>query len=276
MMSGSPGRAGGSFSRGGSPSQKKVRRKKQEYHKHRARLPGDEAPLDLEALKSRTIQSLDRLGHQVFFPDQGYGLQDWLRSLNVLLDDFETKAAPLVTIPQGYISKRQEVVDRLSRPPEFPELDSAIAQAKSEEERLSAALERHGAAHVSAKLISLNRQRDQLAAELDRVRARLSEKEAEPRHIGFFGRILGKKEPPSSRHEIDVSRAEEQLIYLESQLKALEEEEMSHQENKEKLVLARERLADLEAKKVERMQFVEERQEAAKLLANEISSIEPS
>jgi len=231
--------------------------------------------VDFEAMKARTLQSLDRLGHQVLRPDLGYNMDNWLRSLNVLLDDFESKASRKASLPQEYLSRRQEVMVKLGRPVEFSELDYAIAQAKSEEGQLAASLGPHDTAYFDSRLGSLGEQRGQTAAELESERARLAQKKVEPRP-GFFTRIFAPKEPASSEPVLDIGQLEKGLSDLDSQIAAAEAEELHYREDREKLARAREKLAELEARKLERLQFVPEREEATKLLADEISKIQPS
>lgn len=275
MSSGSRG-SGRSFTGRGSSSQKRAKRKKQDYHKHRARLDENEGPVDFETLRDRTLQSLESLGHQVFHPDLGYGIDNWLKSLNVLLDDFESKASIGAPLPQDYLSRKREVMDKLGKPPEFPELDSTIAQAKGEEEQLAASLGPHGEAYFASRLASLKEQRNQTATELETERARLAEKKAEPRRQVFFRRIFASKEPVSSEPDLDVDQIEQRLGDLDSQIAAAEAEEALYGEVREKLARARQKVSELEAKRLERLQFIPEREEATRLLANEISKIRPS
>ncbi len=91
-MSAGQGGRGGSFAQRGS-SAKKVRHKKQDFHEHRVRLVDSSPPLDFPALKESTFQSLERLGRQAFLPDSGYGLEGWMKSLLLLLDEFEAVAS---------------------------------------------------------------------------------------------------------------------------------------------------------------------------------------
>ena len=60
-------------------SNKKTKRKKQEYHIHRRAYAQESERLKPAEVRARTILALDRLGHQVLSTEPGgYDLEDWL------------------------------------------------------------------------------------------------------------------------------------------------------------------------------------------------------
>ena len=273
-MSAGYGAGGGSFSRGGSS--RKVRRKKKDFHGSKGRFAQGEEPVDLQTLKERTLQSLDRLGHQVFPPDLAYGLESWLKSLNVLLDDFETKASPYLALPPEYQNRRLEVTSSLLKAYEFPELDSAIVKAKGEERQAVALLGGRDSSYFGSKLGALRSRREQVALELESERSAVTRMKSARKPSELLKRLLGPKAQPSVGHQANVSRLESELGELNAKASALESEQVLFKEAKEKLALASDRLAELEVNRLGKMQFAPEREEATRLLAEEIAKMNPS
>jgi len=90
--------------------------------------------LDDEQLKSRTITALDRLGHQRFTLEPGgYSLENWIKGVNLLLDDFEEKVGVDKLSPE-YVERRRELSDCLCTPINVSEIDTDIDSARSEED----------------------------------------------------------------------------------------------------------------------------------------------
>lgn len=274
MSAGYGGRGGGSFTRRGSSS-KKVRHRKKDFHEHKIRLAESGTPQDFQALREWTLQSLDKLGHQVLPPDSSYGMQNWMKSLGVLLDDFETRASSMVTLPEGYASGKEGVLSMLSKRFTFPEMDSAIAVARDEVVRISSSIGNRDAAYFGSRLAALRTRRQRLVTELDAERASISRIKAEPRPGRLFQRILGERPPSTAENEAHAAALEREISESDSQTAALQEEELRYREAKKELAVAADKLAGLEAKMMERLQLAPEREEATRKLAEEISKILP-
>ena len=270
-MSAGYGGRGSSYSRGGSS--KKVRRKKQEYHEHRYHSPEAGSPGDQGTLKDRTLRSLDRLGHQAFVPGSGYGMENWMKSLNFLLEDFEARAAEELTLPESYLARRSEVLTALSKPPEAPELDAEIAGAREAEVKVLKALGNREASYFGSTRSDLNRRKDGVSAELDAERAAIAKIKAQPRPNRLFQRFLGEKPPSTAGKEANAARLEKEVAEIDAEIAALEAEEFLFDEGRRQLEVARDNLSKLEARKAERLQFSVEREAAAKALAEEIGKL---
>jgi hypothetical protein len=274
MSAGYGGRGGGSFARRGSSS-KKVRHRKQDFHEHRVRLAESGTPPDFQTLRARTLQSLDRLGHQVLPPDSSYGMQNWMKSLGILLDDFEARASSMVTLPEGYVAGKEGVLTTLSKGFTFPEMDAPIAGAKDDVARISSGIGNRDAAYFGSRLAALKAKRERLVTELDAERASISRIKAE-RPGRLFQRILGQRPPSTSETEAHAADLEREIDESDSQTAALHEEELRYREARRELAAAADKLAEIEAKRMERLQLAPEREEATRKLAEEISKILPS
>ena len=65
--------------------------------------------MDYNQLKTRTIIALDKLGHQKFSSEPGgYSLENWMKGVNLLLDDFEEKMGA-ARLPSAYAERRREL-----------------------------------------------------------------------------------------------------------------------------------------------------------------------
>jgi len=274
MSAGYGGRGGGSFTRRGSSS-KKVRHRKQDFHEHRVRLAESGTPQDFQTLRERTLQSLDKLGHQVFPPDSSYGMQNWMKSLGVLLDDFEVRASSMVTLPESYVAGKASILATLSKGFAFPEMDGAIAGARAEVAQISARIGNRDGAYFGSRLAALKTKREGLVMELEAERASISRIKAE-RSGRLFQRMLGQRPPSTAEMEVHAAALAKDIDESDSQMAALREEEVRYREAKRELAAAADKLADLEANKLERLQLAPEREQAAKVLADEISKIIPS
>ncbi len=69
---------------------------------------------------------------------------------------------------------------------------------------------------------------------------------------------------------------EEELAEVESQIVSLQAEELLYEDGRRQLAAASDHLAELEGKKLERLQLKQEREEATTLLSGEIAKLAPS
>jgi hypothetical protein len=272
MMSAGRRSGGGGFSRGGSSS-KPAKRRKQDYHERKLRLPPEESALDFQTLRQRTVQSLDRLGHQLLPFDLAYGMDNWLKSLNFLLDDFEAKAANWAVLPPSYAAARSDALATFAAPPTFPELEAAIGEARDSRRRAVLAIGDHDSSYFGSRLGGLRAKREGLTSELASERRLLADARSNRRPDGLLKKLFGRGPTPTEDHESKVSALEGQVAKVDSDIAATEADEAQFKEAKEKLGQAVDKVAELEAKKLERMQLTLERQEATKKLAEAISSL---
>ncbi|HVB12507.1 MAG TPA: hypothetical protein VNE86_05190 [Nitrososphaerales archaeon] len=123
------GGSGRSFA--GKSSQKKDRKKKQEFHKHKVKFT-EEEHIDFKQSKDRVALALDKLGHQMFSLEPGgYSYHNWMMSFNLLLDDFEEKAGPS-NLPKDYYDARLKITADLLQPAETADIDWEIKNLETE------------------------------------------------------------------------------------------------------------------------------------------------
>jgi hypothetical protein len=304
MMSSGGGRHS-SFG-GKGASQKKDRKKKQDYHKHKAKYV-EESQFDFEQLKSRVTVSLQKLGQQVFSTEPGgYSFADWMKSLNFLLDDFEEKAGG-ANLPKEYFEKRLQLTSELLKPVDTSDVDNEIESIHTEEISLNDRLlekkkesrrlieqERN---ESNLKMDELRRQHRECLSKLEEERNILEERKKIRKNIGtsssssFFKKLFSKNDDPNS-----VEAISRRIVELENKNKELEEnirnlqdkrnattklgtslrdiqEKQAVEEIDEKMDALKSRLAGLEATRAKRMQLEEKREQTTSTLSVVISKI---
>jgi hypothetical protein len=108
----------------------KRRMKNQSFHQRKIRI--QETPkLDIDQLKARTINALNKLGQQKFSTEPGgYALDNWFRGVNVLLDEFEEKVGAAKLSPE-YRASRLELIDRMSQPVPVSSIDEDASELRA-------------------------------------------------------------------------------------------------------------------------------------------------
>jgi len=277
--------------------EKKEKKKKQEYHRRKLKYVEQE-PVDFQHLKERTTAALQKLGQQVFSTD-GYSFQDWTKSFNFLLDDFEEKVGAS-NLPGEYASKRSELTAELLRLAEMPEIDSELERIRKEREDLNNRIlqkdmEKKRATEeerreTSSKIDALRKQERECTAELEVAKASLEErrKTEKKSSSSFFKKLFSSKSPtdPNSVEGITNKRKdlEEKIRDASEQIKKLQEERnnakvdsnLEHSETEEertKLDSLKAELDSLEAKKAERMQLLEKRAQLTGVMSAIISGM---
>jgi len=294
-FSGGSGRSFGGGKKGFSPSQKKEKKKKQEFHKHRVKFTSEEH-LDFEQLKNRLSIGLDRLGNQIFSTEPGgYDFSHWMGSFNLLLDDFEEKA-PSENLPKEYFDSRQRLTAKLLAPVDFSSIDTEIksleAQISSTQEKISdiarrAELEKIQERHDSASRIDeLKKERVESDMELNKARTLLEEQKKAEAKKSVFGKMFSRSGPSSSKatqSKIDSLTAQKKQIDrdLESLLAERAKKQSSKKNRSEEITSLQaelesqqQALGELQAQKQEKMQLSEKRKEITKSLVQVISGIQ--
>jgi len=258
-----------------SGKEKKQKRKKQEYHDHmRAHFQETERP-DAEEVRKRTILALERLGHQVLSSEPGgYDLEDWMRNVNALLDDFSEKVGDGL-VGEEFRARSQQALSGLAPSSSATEMDSEIEKVTQEQAAASAAV---GEAEntASARLASLREERDACVKKLNEERERLSEiKARQSRQL--FSRLL--RSGPST------AEAEKSVAELESKLEGLEREierrrkarsDPAYIEAEKRFEAARSKLLELQSSRQGLLQLAREREAATQALSAMISSLKLS
>jgi hypothetical protein len=272
-----------SGSKGFSSKEKKQRRKKQEYHVHkRAHFQETERP-DPEEVRKRTIIVLDRLGHQVLSSEPGgYDLDHWTRNVNSLLDDFQEKMGTEL-VGEEFRERRQKALSLVAAPSSARDVDSEIEKVIQEEVDARAGVE-EAERKAAARLASMKEERDECAREVKAQRERLAALREAKQSRQFFSRIL-RSGPSTEEAEASVAALESKLAKLEEEIERSRkarsaevggpsgEGDRELLEARRRLEEARSKLLELQSSRQTLLQLAGEREAAAKVLSEMISSL---
>lgn len=292
-MSFSSGSGRSSFNKKGfSGSQKKERKKKQEFHKHKIKFAEGESHLDFEQMKSRVSVALDKLGHQVFSLEPGgYTFQNWMTSFNLLLDDFEDKASGFLDLPKEYHDSRQRLGAELLNPVDVSDLDTEVQNLESEIQSIKLkvsetsgelqAIREKEQKETLSKIDDLKEEESESAKELEGARNELELRKKARK--SFFSRLfsnsLDNSSIESAQSRLDSIRARKEA--LNKDLRQLQNSDKSSTKDldeelsrlRDSLTSLQQRLGELEAKRLERLQLTEKRAQATAELSAIISSL---
>jgi hypothetical protein len=272
-----------SGSKGFSSKEKKQKRKKQEFHSHRRAHFQESERLDPEEVRARTILSLDKLGHQVLSSEPGgYDLDDWIRSLNSLLEDFQEKVGA-ERVAEEFRTRSQEILGRIAPSSSAADIDSEMEKLTQEEEAARVAID-EAVKRAAARRASLREEREACVKDLKAEKEKLAELREARQSRQFFSRIL--RAGPST------GEAEARVAELESKLKNLEEEiersrkarssagagapgegDSGYLEAQQRLEAARDRLLDLQSSRQNLLQLASEREVATQAISAMISAL---
>jgi len=280
------GGSGRSFGSKGS-SQKKDRKRRQEFHKHKVKLT-EEGHVDFEQLKVRVAVALDNLGDQVFAVEcGGYTFHNWMTSFNMLLDDFEERAGPK-NLPKDYYDARLKLTADLLKPAETADVDWEIQNMETEINSVNL--------HMSELTKQVNEKRDgwrERASKIDHLKAELvvSEKKLEEaiealakekKRQSFFSKVFSSSKNSSAgsaKDQVDSIRTikdeiEKKIQELESSpIDSVDDLDNNLITLKEKLDELQQNLADWNSKKEELSQLSEKRVETTAALSKTISAL---
>lgn len=267
-----------SDSKGFSSKEKKTRRKKQEFHNHR-RLHGQEAARpDPEEVRARTMLALDRLGHQVISTEPGgYDLQDWVRSLDSLLDDFQDKIGT-EHVTEELRARRKEAVEHLVGLSRSRTADPEIERLLREEMEARSALD-DAERRATARLSSLRNDQEARERDLKAERQRLAAVKGARESRGLFSRLL-RSGPSTEEVETSVAEIEADLRRIEEEVGKARKAKGSTQEADSEVLEARRRLLSISEELMSRqeaaqtsLQLAQEREQATQAISGVISSM---
>ena len=274
--------------KGFSGGQRKEKRKKQEFHKHKLKF-SEEEHVDFQNLKERTSVALGKLGSQVFSLEPGgYTFDNWMTSFNLLLDDFEDRAEPS-KLPQTYFETRQRLTSLLLEPVDTSELDNQISDANKQLSELETSLSKiveelaserskaHEEAVSNLKNVKIEQKKN--SDELASAKSKLEQKKAEKQSM--FNKLFKRSEPTVESLQKIVSNLEAKSTQLESDIHKLQEqvgtmqmhESSRSSDVRSEIESLRSKLGELEAKKLETTQLSEKRAQVTKELSETITSI---
>jgi len=248
------------------------------FHQRKIRI--QEVPeQDFAQLKARTINALNKLGQQKFSSEPGgNALENWVRAVNFLLDEFEDKAGG-TRLTLEYKTRRQELNDYLSRPASTTSIDAEISELKANMSDIEVRIEAERDSMIS-RISELKADQARLLAELERERKRVEGAMAEQQTDSYFVRLFGRKKNSARKPENRIDDIESKLAILpneildqQKQLKTLDlrSPESPFCEEWKRLDSMRSNMKELETEKLERIQLVKERAELTGPIADAIS-----
>jgi hypothetical protein len=264
-------------------SQKKAKKKKQEFHRHKVKFT-EEEQIDLDQLKARVSVGLDKLGHQRFSVEPGgYTFHNWMTSFNLLLDDFEERAGP-GNLPKEYYETRQMLTADLQKPVETKEIDEATSRTETDIELVNnqlASLERarrkdgEEESQVRSRIGHLRMEQSESQIELERA---VDELEKGEKRRSFIGRLLSSG-PSIEKIKERVSSLRARNKSITEEIRALESKSGKNESDAEiaqlrkRLDDLRETLAGLNTEKMEKTQLYDQRLKVTGELSQIVSSM---
>ena len=252
--------------------------KGQSYHRRKIRI--EEAPqLGFGELKSRTINALEKLGGQRFSTEPGgYALENWVKGVKVLLDEFEEKAGA-AKLSAEYLARRRDLEELVSRPVPLGPIDEEISKQETDISAIEGRIESERARVVS-RISELRAEQARLSGELKLEQGRAADA-AQAKDTGsFFRRLFGGKRAQARSDEDRTSELESRLAALpdevreqQKQLKAIDlrSSESKLDEEWNLLESMQSRLKELEREKLGMVHLVKERLEVTNSMAEAIS-----
>jgi len=254
--------------------------KNQSFHQRKIRI--QETPkLDFEQLKARTINALNKLGQQKFSTEPGgYALDNWIKGVNVLLDEFEEKAGAAKLSP-GYIASRHELNECLSKPVPVSSIDADLSELRANMFEIESNVESERALLVS-RISELKTTQARCSDELERERRRVADSAPVQSSDSLFNRLLGRSKAPATNPENRIRELESKLATLSNEVLeqqkqlntiVLRSPESRFAEEWNRLESMQTKLEELEKERSDRIQLVKERAEMTGSIAEAISRI---
>lgn len=254
--------------------------KNQTFHRHKAKI--QESPeLGFGQLRARTINALNNLGRQRFSSEPGgYALENWVRGVNVLLDEFEEGTGE-GGLSQDYRARRRELTDVVSRPVPLASIDEEISGLRATISGIESEIGTERG-RLAAKIAVLKAERAKCSSELDAEKARASDAAEAKRPDSFFSRFIGRKRSPADESDERTGTLEARLASLSAEVldlqRQLKEVDARTPEGRfarewERLETAQAQLEALEKERKERADLVKERAELTASIADAISRI---
>jgi polyhydroxyalkanoate synthesis regulator phasin len=255
--------------------------KGQPYHQRKIRI--SETPkLDYEELKARTVAALHKLGLQKFSEEPGgYSLDNWVKGVNVLLNDFEEKMGE-AKLSSEYAKRRRFLTEFVSKPVDVSTIDDEVSSLRRSMADIQGKLEANRA-QVSSKIDELKREQAKYSEDLAREQKKLDAEPVDQTSGSFLKRLFrGKTPTPVDESKAEIEELKSKLsalpdLILEQQrlLKSIDEHVPGSplvDEWKELEALGA-KVAAMEAERSQMVELVKERAELTTAIAEAISEI---
>ncbi len=282
--------------------EKSPKKRKQEFHRHKIKFT-ESKTLEFSSLKERTLVALAHLGEQRFSEDGVYAFENWMKSFNFLLDEFE-EGAGRDLLSREYYATRLEVNSSLTHSAEpGGRLDEELSRLREEElkvrnalvfanEQRKIALDRE---ERLEKIKALEEEKSHVLELLEKSKSALYQKQKELQDSGkFFRRIFaGSKSKDANSLVVLQQRVSDYALRVETVEKKLHEQKkkLEYSENKMAWPLEQRnqdpkelqtqldsinlKLQELQSQKAEASQLLDQRKWATESMREVISRIEP-
>lgn len=269
-----------------SPAQKRDKKRKQDFHKHKIKFEEHE-DLDLDELKSKVSIALEKLGNQVFSNEPGgYTFSNWMKSYNLLLDDFEERVDP-AKLPSEYFDARQSLTAELLEPVDTSDIDADIRRCEQESDstklHISEALQESQnqlmqQKHEIEKIEDLKRERNQSVKELEEAQEELEMTRSKQ---SFFSRLFSRQSSSVDMLRNRVDSLKERDRGISQNIQQLQDNKSQQSASntdlkdlKDRLISLQQEIGELQGRKLEREQLGERRKHITIKLAQMISRLQ--
>ena len=257
--------------------------KNQSFHPRKIRIQETQKP-SYDELKTRTINALNKLGQQKFSMEPGgYSLDNWMKGVNMLLDEFEKEVGE-GRLPPAYLEKRRQLNDYISRPVLTSSMDEEISEYRRKIADINGGMASERA-RIASRVTGLKDERSRCSADLAHERSAISNQAATKNSDSIFRRLLGGSSKPAAKDpEIRAKELQSRLDTLSSEiveqqklLRSIDEPsaESPYLAEWNELGSLQTRLDSLEGARLEKVHLVREREEITASIANEISTMSP-
>jgi len=258
--------------------------KGQPYHPRKIKL--SETPkLDYDELKSRTITALHKLGEQRFSEEPGgYSLENWVKGVNVLLDDFEEKMGA-ANLSSEYEDRRRLLTEFVSKPVDVSSTDAEISELRGKMADTEAKLD-ESSARIHTRIDELKKEQSESSEDLTEKQKKLAEQPVDQSSGSFLKRLFrGNSRTPVEDYKAEIEELESKLRLLPDQI--LEQQKLMRSIDEhlpdsplatewKELEALRARYATLESERLAKVELVKERAELTASVAQAISDISPT
>ena len=257
--------------------------KNQSFHPRKIRLQETRKP-NYDELKARTINALNKLGQQKFSTESGgYSLDNWVKGVNMLLDEFEEEVGRGWLTPV-YLERRRQLNDDLSNPVSTSSLDEEISDLRQKVADAKGRIDSERA-RIASKVTDLKDEQSRCSAELAREQSRVASGEAVQNSDSIFRRLLrGNPKPAATDPEMRVKELQSRFDAISSEildqqrlLKSIDQlpVESPLAETWNELQSSQASLDVLEVDRLRIVHFDKEREEITTLIAEAISTMPP-
>ena len=281
--------------------QRPVKRKKQDFHRHKIKVSETTESPDFASLKERTMLSLIHLGEQRFSEETGgYSFENWMNSFNLLLDEFEEQAGRQ-NLPSDYFAKRFELTSSLANSIQPPsKVDAEVAELREQELKLRNAISSlrlrskldKESEERNERLKILEIERDRSLDLLEKARNSLAQRRKQVKDSSkLIKRIFGARKPLDQTSlqtlldrvgdlEAKIDGIEKKIFEQKKRIEFAERTQVPNEDVSDPNELQAKfdeinmKLEELEARKLEQSQLLEKRKEITSALRDVISKLE--